>query len=109
MKQDLQKSLQNLSMKQLENKTTEIKSENEELKYSDLLKAVLMVQPQGGYSVTDMKTRIKLTDLLEKSNGEIILEDADYNYLKPLVNNMKWNIVHKNIVEMTEDFNECEE
>ncbi len=95
-------------MKQLQNRTTEIKNGEEALKYSDLLKLVLMVQPQGGYAVSDIRTRLKLTEILEKSNGNISLEDADYTYLKPLVNNMKWNGVHKDLVEFTDDYNKAE-
>lgn len=95
-------------MKKLENKTTEIANGEEKLTYAGLLKIVLMVTPQGGYSLTDMKTRLKLTDLLEKANGEIELEDADYTYLKPLLSNMKWGVVNKGIIELCDDFEKAE-
>jgi len=92
-------------MKSFPNQTTEVKDGEKNFKYSDLLKIVLMVHPQGGYSIADMKTRLKLTEVLENADGEISFEDADYNYLKPLVNAMKWNGIHKDLISLTDDFN----
>ncbi len=95
-------------MKSITNKTTEIKNGEVFLDYADLLKAILNVTPQGGISVQDMKMRLKLHDVIDKSNGTIEFEDSDYNYLKPLLANMKWGISHKNIVEFSDDFDNAE-
>ncbi len=91
-------------MIQIQNKKTSIKDGEKELQYSDLLKIVTNSPMQGGFGFHDMKIRLKITDVLEKAAEAIHFEDADYAYLKPLVTNMKWNGISKDVISMTEDF-----
>jgi hypothetical protein len=85
-------------MKNISNIQTEIKTENETLTYSSLITAVLNVPPQGGYSAQDIETRIKIRAVMKESNGEILLEDSDFSYLKGLVKNMRWGIEHQDLL-----------
>lgn len=92
------------NMKTLENKTTTIKDPSDQyVDYAFLLDAVLKIQPAGGYSLDDMKKRIKIQNVLETSDETIPLEDADAEYMKPLVRNMKWNMVHADLITFSDD------
>jgi hypothetical protein len=88
-------------MKTLENKTIQIKGANPTT-YSELLQVCLDVPPQGGFTTTEMKARLKVSTALDKANGHIELEDADYNKLVELVKDMKWGVVAQELVDMEE-------
>lgn len=95
-------------MKKLENKKTELPFGDKTYSYSDLIKAVLNVAPAGGFGIEDIKTRLKITDIIEKSNGEIQLEDSHYDYLKPLIKSFRWGVLHNDIVQFNDDFEKAE-
>lgn len=95
-------------MKKTENKITSIQNGEGFLTYSDLLKAVLNVTPQGGYTFEDIEIRLKIKKILEENNETIELEDSDYKYLQPLLNSMKWGIMSESIPELKKDFNNAE-
>jgi hypothetical protein len=94
-------------MKQFENKTTEIaKDANENCKYSDLIELQLKKVPQGGLSYDDIKNRLKIGEVLSTANGEIELEDGYFQYLKKLINDARWGVVHKDLIQLKDDINE---
>lgn len=79
----------------------------------ELLKTVINSPVQGGYSASDMLSRVRLLDAVTESektiDGEtrpttIVLEDADYDYLTKLVKEAKWSIVSKVIVNFIKQF-----
>jgi hypothetical protein len=88
-----------------------------------LLKAAINNTPQqGGINVTEMSNRIRLLELLDKHpecdvpdgkfeerhlfiNKTIELEDADFEKLKQLFSEVKWKIVSKFIVQLSEELN----
>lgn len=90
-------------MKTLENKETTIVQNVDgsikPLTYTDLLKICLNNPPQGGFSVTEMRQRLKIIDSLETANGKIKLEDADYVLTSTCVKDFKWAQMHKDILE----------
>lgn len=91
-------------MKKLELKETEIKKSNTEtLNYKELISAALNVVPQGGFSPEEIRKRLRVIDALDKSNEVFELEDADVETLKRCVKEMKWGVMHKNIVEFNDD------
>ena len=93
-------------MKQFENKTTEIaKDANEKCKYSDLIELQLKNIPQGGISYADMENRLKIGEVLKSSNGDIALEDSYFNYLKKLINEARWGVIHKDLIQLKDDIN----
>jgi hypothetical protein len=88
-----------------------------------LLKAALNNIPQNsGISVTDMANRLKILELLNQhpecdvEEGkfeekhlsiakEIEIEDADFETLKKLYSEIKWKVVAKFVVNLSEELN----
>lgn len=86
----------------------------------DMLKTAINNPPQGGFSVEEMRTRIRLMGVLDKHKhlfdikegefndallnieADVDIEDADYTKLKSLFDEMKWGIVSKSILEISE-------
>lgn len=89
----------------------------------DVLKsAVNNIEKDQGLSVSEMSQRLRLLSILDKHNefelgnkqvtesmlrleGEAQFEDADFAKLKELFNNVKWTVVSKFIVDLSEEFN----
>lgn len=88
-----------------------------------LLKAAVNNIPtQSGISVSEMSNRLKILEALNKHpecdvddgkfedrhlliRKEIELEDADYDTLKKLFSDVKWKVVCKFIVELSQELN----
>lgn len=89
----------------------------------DLLKvAVNNITKEGGLGVQEMSQRLRLLDILNKYSEfelgnkqvnsslleikkQIELEDADFEKLKDLFNNVKWTVISRFIVDLSEEFN----
>jgi hypothetical protein len=88
----------------------------------DLLKSVINNPTQGGFNVDEMIKRLRLLgevekhkdlfeinpedfkdDFLEKK-ATLELEDADFAKLKELFKEMKWVVVSKTIVDLSNEF-----
>lgn len=99
-------------------KTIELKKEKEnvvvqgreveiELSTADLLKTALNSPVQGGYSINDISIRVRLLDLVsksEKANSSLELEDADFNSLSEIVQGARWAVVSRFIKDFVEQF-----
>lgn len=103
-------------MKVLENKSTEITAQATEqttvlLKYADLIKIVCNTPMQGGFGITDIKSRIAILAACEniEADAEILLENTDAAYLQTTIKNMKWSFFHKDLVTFTEDVEKMKE
>jgi hypothetical protein len=88
----------------------------------DLLKSAINNPTQGGFNVDEMIKRLRLLgevekhkDLfdikLEEFKDEVLerkatleLEDADFTKLKELFKEMKWGVVSKTIVDLSNQF-----
>lgn len=102
---DLKTSKENVIVN---NKTIEI-----DITTVELLKTTINSPVQGGYSVSEMMTRIKLLDKVqevEKSIKDgnipttIAFEDSEFTHLGKLVKDSKWVILSKFIVDFTQSF-----
>lgn len=86
-----------------------------------LKNAVNNIDGQQGLGVEEMSRRLKLLSILENHDDfdieegefrdwhldmtrDVEFEDADFNKLKELFNGVKWMVVSKFIVELSEDF-----
>lgn len=85
----------------------------------DLLKSVINNPVQGGFNVDEMIKRLRLLGIVEKHkdlfeiksedfNDDLLerkatleLEDADFTKLKELFKEMKWGVVSKTIVDLS--------
>ncbi len=89
-------------MKKIENKKTEIEdfdNPGEKLTYSDLIGISLNNPVEGGYSVDEMESRLRIkASTTPKAKDKFELERADMEKLKEVVKISKWNILHDDII-----------
>ena len=59
---------------------------------------------QQGASIDEMRRGIRVLDALDRAtNGELQLEDADWEFLKQKVERMPWAAVDRRFLEFTDD------
>jgi len=98
-------------MKSIINKQTEIKAVIEQgsepalLTYADLISLVCNTMVQGGYSISDIRSRIAIIEACKglKPDEKIKLENMDATYLQNAIRNQKWFMSHKDIITFVED------
>jgi hypothetical protein len=76
----------------------------QEFKTIELIRQATNFTPPGGFNAADMINRIRILDVLEKANGELNLEDADFENLKKYVKETRWGVISKTIVEFINQF-----
>lgn len=105
-------------MKTISNKTTEIILRTEQkivvegepsqivpvfATFGDLLLMTINVAPEQGFSITDIKARLKLANAIEAGKeGSIIIGDTELPILKSSFDAFKWRVIHKDIVELSD-------
>ena len=98
-------------MKTFKNNKTSLGKEKP-IYYSDLLETCCNnIDPRTGVNATEMKSRLRLLDITQKDkNGnppkEIKMEDSDFETAKKLTSEMKWAIIHKDILDFLQIFNQ---
>lgn len=75
----------------------------QEVFHKELLKTCLNQVPQAGFTPDEMRKRIKVLDVLEKSEGTLELEDADSEVLKACVKEMKWALLNKDVLALCDE------
>ncbi len=91
-------------MKKVENRKLKIPGDVE--KYSDLIKVCINRPSKDGCDISEMRKRIKVIDVIEKGGKSLEFEDADFECLKQCVKNMRWFVVHKEIIEFVDYISE---
>jgi len=89
-------------MKTFQNLETEFTDEKEvKLCYAYLAIQCLNSVPQGGISPVEMEGRVSVIKLLKNAEpkAKIEIEDAPFNILLKCVENMKWALIHEDIVQ----------
>jgi hypothetical protein len=61
------------------------------------------LDPQKGADVEEMRKGIRILDALDRANGELELEDADWEHLKAKTLAMPWGMVDRRILQFIED------
>ena len=96
-------------MKLFEIKNSGIKGQDETGKtvaftYFDLAKMCLNKSPREGFTVQEMKARLRVMDVMEKgkSSGFALLEDADAEKLRQCVEGFLWGAMDKGVVEFVD-------
>lgn len=92
-------------MKTIINKLTSLSNGKEEgtLSYNDFLKTIMNIAPKDGYTISEMRQRLKIYAELEPdSNNNINLEDIDFVVVKTCVQAFKWGIANKEVVEFVD-------
>lgn len=91
-------------MKVLENKVTELRSENGLATYGDLVKVCMNQPVQGGLPVNEIRKRLRVLDVVEKPLvAEYQFEDADAKTLQSCVAAMRWMSPQRAFVEFSDD------
>lgn len=96
-------------MKSIPNKETKIINTDETGKaignclYSDLIRRCLLQPKQGGFDYTDIENRLAISKVMKESSETIELEDAQFKYLKNLIEGMKWSLFHEDILTFKND------
>ncbi len=73
----------------------------------DLLKATINSPVQGGYSIEEIATRLRLLDIFKGTHEEatsINIEDADFTALSKMVKDMRWTVLSKFILNFSKQF-----
>lgn len=78
--------------------------ENRQIEFSDVqnyagLIRVCVSVPGQGIDLDAMRKRLRVLDALEKAGDTIEIEDADLKTVQECVKQMKWSVVHRDIVE----------
>lgn len=91
-------------MRQVENKKVVIGNSLNQ-SYYGLIISVIKGVPDGGFSYTDIKKRIRIEDSISEEKETFSFEDSDWEYLKILVSTNKWGVYCKNLVTFIDDIN----
>lgn len=96
-------------MKSIQNKETTITNVDENNKpvgncrYSHLINLIIRQPVHGGYSYNDIEQRLSIGKAIKDHPETIELELADFNYLKRLINDMKWGFVSEDLIALRDD------
>jgi|SRR5215467_9802851 len=58
---------------------------------------------QGGATIDEMRKGIRVLDALDAADGQLQLEDADWEFLKQKVEHMPWAAVDRRFLEFHDD------
>ena len=97
-------------MKTLELKQTELKiNQDGNATYKDLILLCVNAPKQGGFSISEIKSRLQIVDAVEKAGDTLQLEDTPADLLNEIVSDFKWGSVHADIVQFVEDIQNMKE
>jgi hypothetical protein len=73
--------------------------------YAEVLSNVIKrpLNPQAGADIAEMKQSLRVLDALEKANGVLELEDADWEHLKLKLRAQPWNVIDQRIVDLVDE------
>jgi len=87
-------------MVKIENRPTKLdKTNDEKMGYFDLFKIAVENKGQEGFTIQEMRKRLRVVEALEKNNKKAEMEDADFETLKACFDAMKWGLVSRDISE----------
>lgn len=73
--------------------------------YKDTLELILKAPTPGqqGFSLDDIRKCNKIQDQLDAAKDVVVLEEAEYNYIKTKVTGFRWGMPHKVIEDFCDD------
>lgn len=99
-------------MKTITNKTTQIAIRVDEkgipvfATYGDLLLITINMAPEQGFSITDIRGRLKIAAAIESGkDSDMSFEDTEIIVLKTAFDKFKWATVHKDLVDLSDILN----
>ena len=81
------------------------------LSYKSQLEQILRspANPQAGADYDEIRRSIRILDALEKEDHVLVLEDADYEYLRERVLGTKWPLIDLVVLQFVEDVTSIKE
>lgn len=76
--------------------------DGEKFKAHDVLGTIINQAGPGGIGVADMRQRIRLLDAVAAATETLLLEDADYDRLKGLVEQFNFGLIHKDLLAVAD-------
>jgi|ERR1035437_1210835 hypothetical protein len=74
--------------------------------YGDLLLITINMAPEQGFSITDIRTRLKIAGEIESGKGgDMSFEDSEITVLKIAFDKFKWTAVHQDLVDLSDILN----
>lgn len=65
----------------------------------NILKSTIGAAPEGGYTIDQVRTGIKVLEKIDASTDETIsLEDAEYTFVRERVASIKWTVASPHVV-----------
>lgn len=102
-----------IQVKRVELRTVPITilGEESDFEYKAMLQVLLEnpANPQQGAGIAEVRRCIKLLDLLDTPGGEIVLEDADFQFLLERVRGTKFTHNNRAFVEFVDYFEKVAE
>jgi len=94
-------------MKKIENKKVDVKKTDIK-NYFRFIAISINVPPEGGYSIIEMRNRMKILDKITNGNelkDSAEFEDSEFKCIKECVNKMRWGIISKDIIKFADYIN----
>lgn len=98
--------MRSIRLKEVPVKSSQVQTTSQEgfiLKYREEYLRMVEIHPEG-ITVPQMKSAIRVIDALQKAGTDslLVLEDADWEYLKTRAENHKFGLAAAELVEMVE-------
>jgi hypothetical protein len=76
-----------------------------DLDWAEVIRQVIRrpMDPQTGVTIEEMRKSVRVLDALEKSNGTLELEDADWEHLKEKTLKMPWGVIDSRILQFVDE------
>jgi len=95
-------------MKTIELKTVPmtVLGKTQEFEYRGMIQVILEspANPEKGAGIDEVRKCIRILDVLEKSESELVLEDADFDFLKDRILKTKFTSNNKVFVDFVDYF-----
>lgn len=74
--------------------------QGEKFSSKEVLIEVMSVPTVQGFTIAEMRKRLKIIDKIEAANGSLDLEDTDFELLKAIFTQHKFIVAHKDLVDI---------
>jgi hypothetical protein len=75
-----------------------------QFKSRDVIRIVVeRTDSERGIGIPEMRKRLRILDALDSADGELTLEDADWELLKGLIARFPFAVAHREIVQVSDD------
>ncbi|CAN7577205.1 hypothetical protein LJR098_005450 [Rhizobium sp. LjRoot98] len=73
--------------------------------FKGMLKSLVVASPDHGYSIDQVRTGIKVLDVIEAADHALTLEDAECGFVTWRVGEVKWRLISNEIIAFVDAVN----